>query len=170
MAKHELKIWPGRFAAVLSGVKRYEVRKHDRDFRTGDTVVLREWEPDSSMPDGGEYTGRSVTRQIGYMTEGSTACGIQLGWVVFSLIEPESVHRAFDAAFPNDFVDFLDGCILVVSRLFTGTFEERAAVLRKRVPVAPLGRYVLVHPEEVRAGNLNIGRGAIDAGRNQGNE
>jgi ASC-1-like (ASCH) protein len=51
---HELKITPEYFALQVSGDKRYEVRRNDRDFQVGDTLILNEW-------DGENYTGRCIT-------------------------------------------------------------------------------------------------------------
>lgn len=62
---HVLKIWPEYFEAVKSGRKRFEVRKNDRDFRTDETVVLREYNPEKKV-----YTGREVTKKIGYLMAG----------------------------------------------------------------------------------------------------
>ena len=42
---HELKIWPQYFCRVKDGTKTFEVRKNDRGFQPGDTVVLREYDP-----------------------------------------------------------------------------------------------------------------------------
>ena len=39
---HLLKISPNFFCDVESGVKRFEIRKNDRDFREGDSFVLQE--------------------------------------------------------------------------------------------------------------------------------
>lgn len=44
--EHELKTWPRYFAAVASGYKRFEIRKADRPYAVGDTLVLREYDRD----------------------------------------------------------------------------------------------------------------------------
>lgn len=62
MAKiHELKIAPEYMAAQLAGVKNFEIRKNDRDYKVGDKLHLCEW-------DGAGYTGRDTTVFITYMT------------------------------------------------------------------------------------------------------
>ena len=57
---HELKILPEYYEAVVKREKTFEIRKNDRGFRVGDTIVLREW-------DGEHYTGRSVSRYVNYI-------------------------------------------------------------------------------------------------------
>jgi len=52
MAEHHLKIAPPWFAAVASGAKTAEVRRDDRGYAVGDTLILREW-------DGSGETGRT---------------------------------------------------------------------------------------------------------------
>ena len=74
---HSLKILPGYFEDVLSGKKRFEVRKNDRNFEAGDIVNLREWIGDC-------YSGAFETFTITYV--------LNIGWcapgyVVFG-IEP----------------------------------------------------------------------------------
>jgi hypothetical protein len=44
--RHELKTWPQYFCRVKDGSKTFEVRKNDRGFQNGDTVILREWDPE----------------------------------------------------------------------------------------------------------------------------
>lgn len=44
--EHELKIWPQFYARVKNGSKTFEVRNNDRNFQMGDTVVLKEWDPE----------------------------------------------------------------------------------------------------------------------------
>ena len=38
---HELKIWNEYFEEVFMGYKTFEVRKNDRDFKKGDTLILK---------------------------------------------------------------------------------------------------------------------------------
>lgn len=76
MNEHELKIWPVYYNPVLAGEKTFEIRDNrDRDFKSGDQIVLREWDPDLK-----DYTGRSVKGEITYVTD----YGQQPGFVVFS--------------------------------------------------------------------------------------
>lgn len=80
---HELKTWPEYFAAVADGRKTFEVRKNDRDFRTGDTLILREWSP-FPVTGGGDYTGREVSRRVGYILKGGSF-GVPDDFVVMAL-------------------------------------------------------------------------------------
>lgn len=53
---HDLKSWPGDFEAVAVGRKTAEVRRcDDRDFRVGDVLRLREYDPGPDL-----YTGRQI--------------------------------------------------------------------------------------------------------------
>ena len=80
---HELKILKSYFDAVASGYKTFEVRKDDRGFQKGDSVILREYDPKKSP--GFMYSGRVITATIGYVT----AYEQQKGYVVFSLLNVE---------------------------------------------------------------------------------
>jgi hypothetical protein len=62
---HELKTWPEPFAAVLAGLKRHEVRKNDRNFKAGDSLLLREYDPATK-----EYTGRRACVFVDYVSYG----------------------------------------------------------------------------------------------------
>ena len=57
---HELKILPKYFDEVYDRVKNFEVRKNDRNYAVGDTLILREW-------DGTAFTGRRLLRRVGYI-------------------------------------------------------------------------------------------------------
>lgn len=62
MARHELKTWPEYFRAVASGLKNFEVRKNDRDYKVGDILILQEFDPETN-----EYTGEYVGREVTYI-------------------------------------------------------------------------------------------------------
>jgi len=70
MTTHELKTWPEYFNAVLIHDKTFEIRKNDRDFKVGDALKLREFEPDEAdLENGGKYTDRYLLLKISYMTD-----------------------------------------------------------------------------------------------------
>ena len=56
---HELKTWPVAFQLAHTGVKMFEIRKHDRNFQEGDLVHLREYELETN-----HYTGRELWRRV----------------------------------------------------------------------------------------------------------
>lgn len=55
----EKKIWPQYFDDVASGKKRFELRLGDFDIAEGDTLLLREWDPDKET-----YTGRQIETEV----------------------------------------------------------------------------------------------------------
>lgn len=69
MTTHELKILPEYFEAVSSGLKDFEIRKNDRDYKVGDILVLKEWNK-------GMFTGKEVTRKVKYIYCGKGTYGI----------------------------------------------------------------------------------------------
>ena len=72
---HELKIWPGPFADVVEGRKRFEWRRDDRGSEVGDTLLLREIEP-YDYPGSPvrcvweHYTGSEVTVEVLHIVRG----------------------------------------------------------------------------------------------------
>lgn len=74
---HELKIWPQYYKPVSEGKKTFEIRKNDRGFQAGDTVLLREWNPDYPSHN---YSGESLEFKIGYVLP------VDSERVVFSLL------------------------------------------------------------------------------------
>lgn len=79
--RHELKVWPACFAAVLAGTKPFDVRFNDRNFEVGDALLLREYEPESE-----QYSGRTTERWVSYLLQGGSF-GIEAGWCVLGLSE-----------------------------------------------------------------------------------
>lgn len=60
---HNLKILPMYFEEVRLGNKTFELRKNDRPYNVGDTLILKEF-------DGNNYTKRELTREITYILQG----------------------------------------------------------------------------------------------------
>ncbi|MFA6523891.1 MAG: DUF3850 domain-containing protein [Candidatus Paceibacterota bacterium] len=56
------KIYPKYFEAIISGKKKYELRLNDFEIKEGDTLLLKEWDPDKE-----EYTGRNVKKKVTYI-------------------------------------------------------------------------------------------------------
>lgn len=82
---HELKTWPEYFQAILSGEKKFEIRKADRAFRVGDRLHLREYFPNART-----YSGRELTVEVTYILDDESEFGkqaLQTNYVVMS-IEP----------------------------------------------------------------------------------
>lgn len=72
MKTHNLKIWPEYLEQVKSGIKTFEVRKNDRDFKVGDSLILRAFDPDKAiqlMSTAGGYTGDWIEVDITYIFE-----------------------------------------------------------------------------------------------------
>ena len=86
---HELKTWPEFFKSVASGDKAFEIRRDDRDFRVGDLLLLREWDPVTRA-----YSGRELHRQIKYMT-GRGDTWVKEGFVVLGLRASSGPPREF---------------------------------------------------------------------------
>lgn len=65
---HVLKTWPQYFRAIKSGLKTFEIRRDDRGFKVGDTLILKEWQPESPGAIPG-YTGHDLEVQVTYITD-----------------------------------------------------------------------------------------------------
>lgn len=67
--KHDLKIAPQYFDAVADGSKPFEVRFNDRNYKVGDTLLLREY-----VEEQGHYTGRTLDRLVTYVLDNKNFC------------------------------------------------------------------------------------------------
>jgi hypothetical protein len=75
---HELKTYPEYFRAVWKGNKTFEVRRNDRDFKQGDGLLLKEWDPET-----GEYSGVWICKRITYILNDPGYC--KEGFVILGL-------------------------------------------------------------------------------------
>lgn len=76
---HELKCWAAFYDALADGTKTLDVReKRDRDFQVGDTIVSREY-----MPNTDKYTGRVCSHIVTYVLDHPSFC--RLGQVIMGI-------------------------------------------------------------------------------------
>ena len=79
MDVHELKLWPKPYEEVSSGRKPFELRKDDRDYKVGDILNLRHWDPETE-----KYSGRSMSAGVTciyrgpFVAEGFVCMGIKV--------------------------------------------------------------------------------------------
>ena len=78
MKVHELKILPEYYDAVRCGDKRFEIRKNDRNFHSGDILRLKEW-------DGEKYTGKELDVLVRYVLYGMDEYGLSEGYCIMSI-------------------------------------------------------------------------------------
>lgn len=60
--KIEKKIFTEYFEEVKKGAKTFELRLNDFEINEGDTLLLREWDPETKT-----YTGREIEKKVGYV-------------------------------------------------------------------------------------------------------
>lgn len=75
---HHIKCWPGVFEEMRAGRKVAEYRLNDRDYKAGDTLLIREWCPDTKA-----YTHREISRLITHVL--SEGFGMPNGYAMLSL-------------------------------------------------------------------------------------
>jgi ribosomal protein S17 len=62
--KIEKKTWPDSFQKMLDGKKNFDLRLADWECKPGDTLVLKEWNPETK-----EYTGRVIEKKVTYVSK-----------------------------------------------------------------------------------------------------
>ncbi len=62
MRKIEKKTWPEMFQKILDGKKNFDMRIADFECEPGDTLILKEYDPETQ-----KYTGREISRKITFV-------------------------------------------------------------------------------------------------------
>jgi len=83
---HYLKTWPEHFIFVDADIKKVECRMDDREFKVGDFLCLREWEPSTKV-----YTGRVCWRYVTHILPGGNF-GLKRGYVAMSIVPAPETH------------------------------------------------------------------------------
>lgn len=81
---HHLKVWPEFFEALITRQKQFEIRKDDRGYMVGDSLVLSEFFPCRGPLKEEVYSGRSVTAWVTYIVRGGRF-GLAPDYVVMGL-------------------------------------------------------------------------------------
>lgn len=84
---HQLKTDPDVFSLIESGLKNFELRFNDRDYKPGDFLQLEQTKFTAKEMKSGkplEYTGRYLNVNVLYVLYGPIY-GIEEGWVVMSI-------------------------------------------------------------------------------------
>ncbi|MCL6599809.1 MAG: DUF3850 domain-containing protein [Alicyclobacillus macrosporangiidus] len=132
MATHELKTWPEYFEPLLRGLKTVELLKDDRGYQCGDTLILREYDPDTR-----QYTGRICTRTVTHILRGGP--WLQDGYVALSVVDKEkeeALERVANAA------KVWRNCSIDRAGLATSPGEARANHIRNYQATVNLTRAV----------------------------
>ncbi len=83
--RHHLKTWPQFFHAVARGDKTFEVRKDDRAFQAGDTLVLEYFDPakpQDTLNFAMQY--EPIERLVTFVLHGGQF-GVEEGYVIMGL-------------------------------------------------------------------------------------
>jgi hypothetical protein len=90
---HTLKTHPAVFRAVRDGTKTFEVRKDDRAFQCGDTIMLIYHDPETRVgfpmpprPHDPNDDQTPINARVGFVLRGGQY-GIEPGYVAFSLFD-----------------------------------------------------------------------------------
>jgi hypothetical protein len=78
----EIKCVQPYFEEVWMKRKMFEIRYNDRDYKVGDTVVMKEWDGEHL---GGVYCGREIYLVITYILEYTAA--LKDNYIVFGFFE-----------------------------------------------------------------------------------
>ena len=79
--EHNLKVIQPFFDDVKSGKKNFELRKNDRNYQAGDTIILAEYDIDNG------HTGEIIKKTISYILKDCPQYGLQEGYCILGLRE-----------------------------------------------------------------------------------
>ena len=89
--EHKLKILPQYLESIVEGTKNFEIRKNDRNYQVGDTLILKEWVDreirqveDITIEASPYFTGLEITKEITYILEGGQY-GLEEGYCILGL-------------------------------------------------------------------------------------
>jgi hypothetical protein len=130
---HELKLWPEFFGPSSRGLKSFEYRLNDRDYKVGDILQLREWHESTKT-----YTGRFLRRTITYVLDGF---GLPEGYCILGVQQlyegPREIHEAYgvirEFTLDNSPDEWIKGSVITLDGYFVAeTAKQNDLVETKR--------------------------------------
>lgn len=82
---HLLKVHKSVFYAIESGLKSFEFRKNDRDYKAGDLLVLKYYDPETSECNLTLLYPTEIYRRVSYIIYGPQF-GIPEGYCIMSIV------------------------------------------------------------------------------------
>ena len=76
--KHELKILPRYYKAIINNKKTFELRKNKNNYKVGDILILKEYKNEI-------FTGNECQKKITYILKNVENYGLKKGFVILSL-------------------------------------------------------------------------------------
>lgn len=76
---HDLKTWTEHYQNVIRGLKPWEIRLNDRDYKVGDILNLKEYFPNLN-----EFSGESTLFEVTHILHGGQF-GIEKGFCIMSI-------------------------------------------------------------------------------------
>ena len=76
--KHELKILPKYYKAIINNKKTFELRKNKNNYKVGDILILKEYKNEI-------FTGNESQKKITYILKNVENYGLKKGFVILSL-------------------------------------------------------------------------------------
>lgn len=88
---HILKTDPEYFQNIVDGIKKFEIRKNDRNFQVGDYILLFEYDRQNDV-----FSNRYLLIQISYLLTNVPEFGLYDGYCVFGfeIIVPEVYYTS----------------------------------------------------------------------------
>lgn len=79
--EHQLKIIPKYFKEIVDGNKNFEIRRNDRGFKIGDTLILKEYDPIKK-----NFTGNYAKATVMYILKDKDfPIGIKEGYCIMGI-------------------------------------------------------------------------------------
>lgn len=82
MSVHHLKVIQPYYDQLYLGLKHFELRRFDRDYKVGDILVLQEYDPNTS-----QFSGSNIEKQVTMVLSNCAHFGLMDGYCIMSIVD-----------------------------------------------------------------------------------